>query len=38
MKILDNIEIVDLALKYKEYLIFGDLHLGFEESLVNQGI
>ncbi len=38
MKILDNIEIVDLALKYKDYLIFGDLHLGFEESLVNQGI
>ena len=38
MKILNNIEIIDLALKYKNILIFGDLHLGFEESLSKQGI
>ncbi len=37
MKILKDIEIVDLALKYKDILIIGDLHLGFEESLIKQG-
>ena len=37
MKILKNIEIVDLALKYKDILIIGDLHLGFEEFLIKQG-
>jgi len=37
MKILPNIEIVDLALKYKDLLIIGDLHLGYEETLLNQG-
>jgi len=38
MKILPNIEIVDLALKYKDILVIGDLHLGFEESLLKQGV
>ncbi|MEK6934516.1 MAG: metallophosphoesterase [Nanoarchaeota archaeon] len=38
MKILNNIEIIDLALKYKDCLILGDLHLGFEQSLVDKGI
>ena len=37
MKILPKIEIVDLALKYKDILIIGDLHLGYEESLLKQG-
>ncbi len=38
MEILPNIEIADLALKYKDILIIGDLHLGFEESLIKEGI
>ena len=38
MKILKDIEIIDLALKYKDILIIGDLHFGFEESLVKKGI
>lgn len=37
MEILPNIEIIDLALKYKDILIIGDLHLGFEESLIKKG-
>ena len=37
MKILPNIEIVDLALKYKEIIIIGDVHLGFEETMLNKG-
>jgi len=37
MKIAENLEIVDLALKYKDNLIIGDLHLGFEESLRGSG-
>ena len=38
MKVLDNIEIIDLALKYKDILVIGDLHLGLEGSFVEQGI
>jgi len=38
MKIIDNIEIIDLAIKYKDILIIGDLHLGLEGSFVEQGI
>lgn len=37
MKILPNIKIVDLALKYKDIIIIGDVHLGFEESLIKKG-
>ena len=37
MEILPDIKIIDLALKYKDRLIIGDLHLGFEESLMKQG-
>jgi len=37
MKILKDIEIIDLALKYKDILIIGDLHMGFEEALIRQG-
>ena len=37
MKILPNIGIVDLAIKYKDVLIIGDLHFVFEESLVKKG-
>ncbi len=38
MKLFNNLEIVDLALKYKDILVIGDLHFGFEESLVKKGI
>lgn len=38
MKIYNNIEIVDLALKYKENLIFADFHIGFEEALNKEGV
>ena len=38
VKIIDDLEIVDLALKYKDILIIGDLHIGYEDSLLNKGI
>lgn len=38
MKILDNIEIMDLGLLYKDNFIVSDLHIGFEEALNKQGI
>ena len=38
MKILPDIRIIDLALKYKDTLIIGDLHLGFEDSLIKKGV
>ena len=38
MKIYNDIEIVDLALKYKKNLIFADFHIGFEEALNKQGV
>lgn len=38
MKIYDDIEIVDLALKYKDNLIISDLHIGLEECMNKEGI
>ncbi|MBU2639507.1 MAG: metallophosphoesterase [Nanoarchaeota archaeon] len=38
MKIYNNIEITDLALKYRDHLIIADLHIGLEEALNKQGI
>ncbi|MFA6072648.1 MAG: metallophosphoesterase [Candidatus Woesearchaeota archaeon] len=40
MKILSNIEIVDLALFFKKekILIFGDLHIGQEDAMNKEGI
>ncbi|MFH1591952.1 MAG: metallophosphoesterase [Candidatus Woesearchaeota archaeon] len=38
MKILKNLEIIDLALKYKDILIIGDLHLGLEGTFLNKGV
>lgn len=38
MKLSSEIEIIDLALKYRDYLIIADLHLGLEEALNKQGI
>src|SRR3989344_2188306 len=38
IKIGEGFEIYDLALKYKDILIFGDFHLGYEESMNKQGI
>ncbi|MCX6711545.1 MAG: phosphoesterase, partial [Candidatus Woesearchaeota archaeon] len=38
MKIYDNIEIVDLALKYKDNLILGDIHIGLEECINKEGV
>ena len=38
MEIYEGIEIVDLALKYRDTLILGDLQLGYEEHLNKQGV
>lgn len=38
MEIHKNIEIIDLALKYKDILIIGDIQLGYEESMNRKGI
>lgn len=38
MKILNSINIIDLALYVKDCLILSDFHIGFEESLNKQGI
>ena len=38
MEIYKDIEIVDLGLKYKDYLIIGDLHIGLEEAMNKQGV
>ena len=38
MKIYDDIDIVDLALKYKDNLILGDIHIGLEECMNKEGI
>ncbi|MCE5213133.1 MAG: metallophosphoesterase [Methanobacterium sp.] len=35
---INGLDIVDLALKFKEYLIISDLHLGYEQSLNAEGI
>ena len=38
MKILPNIEIVDLALYFNSTLVIADVHIGYEEALNRQGI
>ena len=40
MKILDNIEIIDLCLylRKEKILVIGDMHIGLEESLQKQGV
>ena len=38
MKILSNIEIVDLALYFDSTLVIADVHIGYEEALNKQGI
>lgn len=38
MKILKNLEIVDLGIRYKDILVIGDLHLGLEGSLDGEGL
>jgi uncharacterized protein len=38
MEIHNNLEIVDLALKYKDILIVGDLQLGYEQYLNERGV
>ncbi len=35
---IDDVSIIDLALKVKDYLIISDLHLGYEQSLNAEGI
>jgi putative SbcD/Mre11-related phosphoesterase len=35
---IDDVTIIDLALKVKDYLIISDLHLGYEQSLNAEGI
>ncbi len=38
MKLNNNLEIIDLALKYKNYLIICDVQLGYEDALAATGI
>ena len=38
MKILDDIEIIDLAIYTNKTLIFTDFHIGYEEALNKQGL
>lgn len=38
VKIIKDLEIVDLALKYKDILIIGDLHIGYEHYLLSRGV
>ena len=38
MKIHNDIEIVDLGLKYKDILVIGDLQLGYEQYLNERGV
>ncbi|MBI3035309.1 metallophosphoesterase [Candidatus Woesearchaeota archaeon] len=38
MRILPNIEIVDLALYFNSTLVIADVHIGYEEALNKQGI
>ena len=38
MKIAKDLEIIDLALKYKDTLIISDLQIGIEEGMQDQGI
>lgn len=38
MKVMNNIEMIDLGLYFEGNLIFSDFHIGFEEALNKQGI
>ncbi len=38
MRILPNIEIIDLALYFEHVLVIADVHIGYEEALNKQGI
>ncbi|MEK6860718.1 MAG: metallophosphoesterase, partial [Nanoarchaeota archaeon] len=38
MQISKYLEIIDLAIKYKNILIIGDLHIGLEGTFINQGV
>lgn len=38
MKILPNVEIVDLALYFDSALVIADIHIGYEEALNKQGV
>jgi len=38
MEILPNIEMIGLAIKTGKTLVFGDVHIGYEEGLTEQGI
>ena len=38
MNILNNIELIDLAIYTNKALIFSDFHMGYEEALNKQGI
>ncbi len=38
MKILPNVEIVDLALYFGSTLVIADVHIGYEEALNKQGV
>jgi putative SbcD/Mre11-related phosphoesterase len=38
MKVLDNLELVDLAIYTNKSLIFADFHIGYEEALNKQGL
>ncbi len=38
MKILNNIELIDLAIYTNKTLIFADFHIGYEEALNKQGL
>ena len=38
MKILPNIEIVDLSLYFDDTLVISDVHIGYEEAINKQGI
>lgn len=38
MKVMNNIEMIDLGLYFEGNLVFSDFHIGFEEALNKQGI
>ncbi|MBI1972987.1 metallophosphoesterase [Candidatus Woesearchaeota archaeon] len=38
MELMRGLRIVDLALQYKDYLIIGDLQLGYEQALQRKGV
>ena len=38
MKIIDNIEAIDLALFFNSTIIISDVHIGYEEALNKQGV